>query len=35
MRDWDDREKSWAKFKQEVETGKRAKLARALGLKMK
>jgi hypothetical protein len=35
MEDWDERGRSWAKFKQEVETGKRAKLARALGLKMK
>jgi hypothetical protein len=33
MKDWDEREKSCAKFKREVETGRRHKLARALGLK--
>ncbi len=32
MKDWDEREKSWAKFRSEVEGGKRTKLATRLGL---
>lgn len=33
MKDWEEREKSWNKFRMEVEQGKRGKLARRLGLK--
>lgn len=32
MADWEERDKSWKKFRQEVEGGKRAKLAKRLGL---
>jgi hypothetical protein len=32
MSDWEERDKSWKKFRQEVEGGKRAKLARRLGM---
>jgi len=32
MKDWEEREKSWARFRQEVEGGKRAKLARRMGM---
>jgi hypothetical protein len=33
MKDWEEREKSWNKFRVEVEQGKRGKLARRLGMK--
>jgi len=32
MKDWEEREKSWSGFRQEVEGGKRAKLARKMGM---
>jgi len=32
MKDWEEREKSWNKFRREVEQGKRGKLASRLGL---
>ena len=32
MSDWEERDKSWTKFRQELEGGKRAKLARRLGM---
>ncbi|RFU23661.1 hypothetical protein B7463_g12677, partial [Scytalidium lignicola] len=32
MKDWEERDRSWKKFRQEVESGKRGKLARRLGL---
>jgi len=32
MKDWEEREKSWAKFRSEVEQGKRTKLASRLGM---
>ena len=32
MSDWEERDKSWKKFRQEVEGGKRAKLAKRLGM---
>ena len=33
MGDWEERERSWSKFRKELEGGKRGKLARRLGLK--
>jgi hypothetical protein len=33
MKDWEEREKSWNKFRAEVEGGQRGKLAKRLGLK--
>jgi hypothetical protein len=33
MKDWEEREKSWNKFRSEVEQGKRGKLAKRLGMK--
>jgi hypothetical protein len=33
MKDWEEREKSWNKFRLEVEQGKRGKLAKRLGMK--
>lgn len=32
MSDWEERDKSWKKFRKELECGKRAKLARRLGM---
>ncbi|KAE9365294.1 hypothetical protein N431DRAFT_387411 [Stipitochalara longipes BDJ] len=32
MSDWEERDKSWKKFRQELEGGKRAKLAKRLGM---
>jgi hypothetical protein len=32
MSDWEERDKSWKKFRREVEEGKRGKLARRLGI---
>jgi hypothetical protein len=32
MKDWEEREKSWSKFRSEVEQGKRGKLAKRLGM---
>jgi hypothetical protein len=32
MSDWEERDKSWKKFRQELESGKRAKLAKRLGM---
>ncbi|KAH8816791.1 hypothetical protein F5884DRAFT_234796 [Xylogone sp. PMI_703] len=32
MKDWEERDRSWKKFRREVENGKRGKLARRLGL---
>ena len=33
MSDWEERDKSWKKFRQELEGGKRAKLAKRLGMR--
>jgi len=33
MSDWEERDRSWKKFRKEVEEGKRGKLARRMGLK--
>jgi hypothetical protein len=32
MSDWEERDKSWKKFRQELEGGKRGKLAKRLGM---
>jgi hypothetical protein len=32
MSDWEERDKSWRKFRRELEGGKRAKLAKRLGM---
>jgi len=32
MSDWEERDKSWKKFRKELEGGKRAKLAKRLGV---
>ena len=32
MSDWEERDKNWKKFRQELEGGKRAKLAKRLGM---
>jgi hypothetical protein len=32
MSDWEERDNSWKKFRQELEGGKRAKLAKRLGM---
>ncbi len=32
MSDWEERDKSWEKFRHELEGGKRAKLAKRLGM---
>lgn len=32
MSDWEERDKSWRKFRQELQGGNRAKLARRLGM---
>lgn len=31
MKDWDERERSWNKFRREVEMGQRKKLLRRIG----
>jgi hypothetical protein len=32
MNDWEERDKSWKKFRKEVEEGRSSKLAKRLGL---
>jgi hypothetical protein len=32
MKDWEERDRSWAKYRREVEMGNRVKLARQLGV---